>query len=65
MTEFDEQVKKAIKVNLIKRTLVEKYRQFKQGLETMGVLSGYEMAAIRQGISLDTIEKWYKENLLY
>lgn len=65
MTEFDEQVEKAIKRKLLKRTLVETFRLFKQGLETMGVLSGYEMSAIRAGISLNTIEKWYKENLLY
>jgi len=65
MTEFDEQIEKAIKRNLLKRTLVETYRLFKQGLETMGVLSGYEVAAIKAGVSMTTIERWYKENLLY
>ena len=65
MTEFDEQINKAKKRNLLKRTLVEIYRLYKKGEETMGVLSGYEQAAIKVGITLTTIEKWYVEDLLY
>ncbi len=64
-TEFDEQVTNAKPRGLLKRTLVEVYRLFKKGEETMGVLSGYEQAAIRSGVSMNTIEKWYQENLLY
>ncbi len=64
-TEFDEQIRKAIPRKLLKRTLVEIYRLYKAGKETMGVLSGYEQATIKAGVSLTTIEQWYKENLLY
>lgn len=64
-TEFDEQIEKANKMGLTKRTLVEAYRLFKRGEETMGVLSGYEQAAIKAGVSMNTIEQWYKEDLLY
>jgi len=65
ITEFDEQIATAIPRKLLKRTLVETYRAYKKGDETMGVLSGFEIAAIRAGISLTTIEEWYKEDVLY
>ena len=64
-TEFDEQVINAKSRGLLKRTLVETYRLFIKGDETMGVLGGYEIAAIKAGVSMNTIEKWYAENLLY
>ncbi len=60
-TEFDEQIGKAKQTKQIKRTLVEIYQKFIRGEETMGVLSGFEMAAIKVGISLATIEEWYKQ----
>ena len=57
ITEFDEQ---ATSKNRAKFNLVEKYRQFLVGDETMGVLQGYETAARNIGVTEAEIDECYK-----